>query len=304
MNGLGVPLVTPFDEDGDVDEDALADLVAWVTDGERRREVTAGGSHPSGVDFVVPCASHGEAELLTVAERDRVTEVVVEATPPDVDVLAGTGHPGYRETREQTRRAADAGVDGALVVAPCPVRHDESTVAAYYRDLADESEVPLYLSDTPQFTGTALSVETAAALATHENVHGMVDTAGDFDAFQRLRERTREEAFELFVGDGSLLAPALDAGADGGVCALANVVPGRLKEVCELHLGGEDDAARQLDRRLLELDHAVTDEYGVPGLKAATDYRGAPAGAPRRPHRPVDDDARTEIETLVDDALP
>ncbi|NIB99774.1 dihydrodipicolinate synthase family protein [Halobacterium sp. R2-5] len=288
MDGLGVPLATPFDEDGAVDHDALADLAAWVTD--------------EGVDFIVPCGSNSEAELLTAGERAAVVETVVDAV--DVPVLAGTGSPGIRETLEATERAADAGADAALVVTPFYFDHDDADLEAYYREVADESPLPVYLYSVPAYTDVKLSPETAGSLADHPNVAGMKDSSGDLTAFQRTRARTADADFELFVGSGGVFAPALDAGADGGILAVSNVVPERASEIAELHAAGKGEAARDVNRRVLDLNHAVTAEYGVPGLKAAMRSRGQPAGTVRSPHRPADDDTEAELAALVEDALP
>ncbi|MFB6270411.1 MAG: dihydrodipicolinate synthase family protein [Halobacterium sp.] len=290
MQGLGVPLATPFDEDGGVDHEALASLTEWVTD--------------NGVDFLVPCGSNSEAELLTAGERAAVVETVADAAPSGTPVLAGTGSPGFRETLEATERAADAGADGALVVTPFYFDHDQDDYAAYYRRLADASPIPVYLYSVPAYTGVRLAPRTVESLAGHENVAGMKDSSGDLAAFQRTREFTSDEDFELFVGSGGVFAAALDAGADGGILALANVAPERASEIQELHAASKDEAARDVNRRVLELNNAVTAEYGVPGLKAAMRYRDLPAGTVRSPHRPVGDDAATELAALVDDALP
>ncbi|MFB6072619.1 MAG: dihydrodipicolinate synthase family protein [Halobacterium sp.] len=287
MDGLGVPLATPFDEAGDVDHDALADLAAWVAE--------------RGVDFLVPCGSNSEAELLTAAERAAVVETVVEAAPADAPVLAGTGSPGLRETLEATSAAVDAGADAALVVTPFYYDHGERDVAAYYRAVADESPLPVYLYSVPKYTGHALAPRTVESLATHSNVAGMKDSTGDLGAFQRIRTFTADADFDLFVGSGSVFAAALDAGADGGVLALANVAPEAASDVLAAHRAGDDDAARELNRDLVELNHAVTAEYGVPGLKAAMRSRGLPAGTVRSPHRSVDDATTRELAALVDD---
>ena len=198
MEGVGPPLVTPFDESGDVDESRLRELVSWVED--------------RGVDFLVPCGSNSEAELLTTSERARVIEIVTETA--DVPVLAGTGNPGLRETTRATERAADA-------------------------------------------------------------------------------------TFDLLVGSGSLLAQALNAGATGGVLALANVAPEHAATVYEI---ARDDpaAARERGAALVESNHAITAEYGIPGLKYAMRERGAPAGYARSPHRAPDESARDRIDELLD----
>jgi len=290
MNGTGVPLVTPFDERGSLDETALRGLVDWLTD--------------RGVDFLVPCGSNGEAALMTAEERSRVVEVVVDAAPPGVPVLAGTGHPGLAATRRQTALAAGAGAgaDAVLVVTPFYYTHDDAALAAYYRDVAHVAEVPVYLYSVPKFTGVALDPELVGELASHENVAGMKDSSGNLEAFQRER-RLAGEAFDLLVGSGSVYAPALDAGADGGVLALANIVPERASEIYRRHREGDDEGARELNRALVELNRAVTGTYGIPGLKAAMRDRGAPAGYPRRPFQPPDDDAVGHLADLVDAAL-
>ncbi|SFR50174.1 dihydrodipicolinate synthase family protein [Halogeometricum limi] len=284
MQGIGPPLVTPFTADGAVDESALRDLVGWV---EAR-----------GVDFLVPCGSNSEAELMTADERARVVEVVADEA--SVPVLAGTGSPGFEETRRATADAADAGADAALVVTPFYYSHDDATLEAYYRDLADEAEIPIYLYSVPAYTDVKLSPAVVDELATHPNVAGMKDSSGDVTTFVRERRLTRDADFDLLVGAGGVLSHALASGADGGVLALANVAPEAAAEIYEAHVDGDADGARELNETVVELNHAVTAGHGVPGLKAAMRARGAPAGHPRRPFRPVSDDARAELEALVD----
>ena len=288
MYGTGVPLVTPFDEDGELDAERLRDLVAWVEDG--------------GVDFIVPCGSNSEAELMGVEERARVVETVVESA--DVPVVAGTGHPGLQETLRQTELAADAGADGALVVTPFYYHHDDEALEAYYREVADESPIPVYLYSVPAYTGVKLSPEVVGRLASHDNVAGMKDSSGDIETLQRERRLTDEEEFDLFVGSGSVYAHALASGADGGILGLANVAPERANEIFQLHQAGKDAEARQLNAELVELNRAVTSKYGVPGAKAAMKERGLSPGYPRKPHREVDEEVRQEIVGLIEEMKP
>ncbi len=284
--GTGVPLVTPFDADGAVDEANLRAVARWVADG--------------GVDFVVPCGSNGEAELMTLDERADVISIVADQV--SVPVLAGTGHPGFAETREQTRRAREAGADGALVVTPFYFSHGQEALRDYYERLADESDLPVYLYSVPSKTGTALDPETVATLADHDNVAGMKDSSGDMVRFGRERRMAGAE-FDLFVGSGSLYATALDAGADGGVMALANVVPGLASRVRERHEAGDHTGARELCGSAVELNEAITSRYGVPAVKAAMHHRDVPAGHVRSPLQALDGETAAEVRGLVDDVL-
>jgi len=281
MQGIGPPLVTPFDEYGNVEYDKLAGLVSWV---EQR-----------GIDFLVPCGSTSEAELLTNEEQRRVIETVAEEA--SVPVMAGAGHPGLQETRETIERASAAGVEGVLVVTPFYYDHGQDALAEYYEQVAQVSDIPIYLYSVPQFTGVRLEPETVAEIAEHPNIFGMKDSAGSLSAFTRTMDRVRD-SFDMLIGSAGILAQALDAGASGGICALANLAPEALADIVETQ---EEDpaAARGLNRTLVELDDAVTSQFGIPGLKYAMRERGAPAGYARTPHRPPSAEARERLDLLL-----
>ena len=293
MNGIGPPLLTPFDEAGEVDYGRLRELVEWV---EGR-----------GVDFLVPCGSNSEAELMTAAERTRVIETVVKSA--SVPVIAGTGSPGLRETLEATQAAADVGADAALVVTPFYYDHDQATLEAYYRELASDAPLPIYLYSVPAYTGVRLEPDTVGRLASHPNIVGMKDSHASLPEFVRTKRRVAEATadgggsageFDLMIGSGSVLAAALSAGGVGGVLALANLEPARTAAVYETH---EEDPqrARALNEELVELNTAITTDYGVPGLKWAMRERGAPAGYPRSPHREPDAEARGRLQALLEE---
>lgn len=287
LTGTGVPMVTPFGEDDELREDALEAVADWLVEG--------------GVDFLVPCGSNGEAAMLSPSERARVIELVADRV--EVPVLAGTGTPSLDGTLTATRRAAEADADAALVVTPYYHQHDEAALAAYYRELADQSPLPIYLYSVPKYTGVALDPRTVESLASHENIAGMKDSSGDLERVQRYRRFTEDEAFSLLVGSGSIYAAGLDAGADGGVLALANAVPELASEIYRRHAAGKETDARSLNASLVELNRAITARYGVPGLKAVLRHRSVPAGTARKPFQRVGDDAATELTALVEDAL-
>ena len=287
MHGTGVPLATPFTDEGAVDHDALASLTTWFEDG--------------GIDFFVPCGSTGEAPLLSVEERTTVVETVAAAT--EKPVLAGTGHEGFETTLEATEHAAAVGADAALVITPSYYGSDDAALGRYYRELADASPIPIYCYSVPKFTDHALSPRTVESLATHENVAGIKDSSGSLESIQRLVRFAAGEDFSVLVGNGSVYAAALDAGTTGGVLALANAVPERVATVFERHQRGDDDGARSLNADLVELNRAITARYGVPGVKAALSLRGQTVGAPRRPLEPVSDDVVAELEALLSAVL-
>ncbi|AGB37947.1 dihydrodipicolinate synthase family protein [Natronococcus occultus] len=285
MHGTGVPLVTPF-SDGAIDHERLRSLVEWL---ER-----------SGVDFLVPCGSTGEGPSLTTAERATVVETVVDAT--ELPVLAGTGREALEPTVETTALAAEAGADAALVVTPSYYGADNADLAAYYRALADRSPLPIYLYSVPKFTGRALAPEFVAELASHEDVAGIKDSSGSLGSVQRLVDHTDDD-FDVLVGSGSVYAAGITAGADGGVLAVANVVPERASAVFGLASAGRTDTARERNAAFVELNHAVTARFGVPGVKAALAMRDQSVGRPRRPLRPLEREDEAVLESILERTL-
>ncbi|MFL2521171.1 MAG: dihydrodipicolinate synthase family protein [Halobacteriales archaeon] len=286
MEGTGVPLVTPFDEKGDIDESKLAELVGWV---EER-----------GVDFIVPCGSNSEAELMTAEERARVVEIVVESA--SVPVLAGTGHPGLRESTIQTELAASVGADAALIVTPFYFSHSQEDMAIYYKKLAELVSIPVYLYSVPKFTHVSLEPDTIAELSDGENIKGMKDSSGNSDLFQQEIEVTKEKDFDMLVGAGGIYAQALEMGATGGVLALANIAPEKCSEIYQLYKKGDSENAKILNEGLVKLNQGVTGTYGISGLKAAMEMRGAPAGFVRSPHRGVGGAEKEGLQNLLDEA--
>ncbi|MFP4628283.1 MAG: dihydrodipicolinate synthase family protein [Halobacteriales archaeon] len=275
MDGIAPALVTPFDRDGHLDTERLESLVGWIED--------------LGVDFIVPCGSTGEAPLLTAEERRTVIEVVVGAG--EVPVLAGTGHPGRRATVGATADAAEAGADAALVVTPFYYNHDQSTIEAYYRSVADASDIPLHLYSVPPFTDSLIEPETTGRLATHRNVLGMKDSSGDLTVAMRTLDATADAAFDLMIGNAAVLRPAVADGASGGILAIANVAPALASRAA----AGDADA----HRTLVELNDRILARHGIPGVKYAMRRLGAPAGHPRSPHRPLGDAARDAVDAAL-----
>jgi len=281
MHGTGAPLLTPFDDEGDVDHDALGELATWLTD--------------AGVDFLVPCGSTSEAPLLTADERERVVGTVADAV--DCPIVAGTGTESRRASVDAAKRAAAAGADAVLAVTPHYYDYGQAALADFYRDLADDSPVPVYLYSVPAYTDVALDPGTVAAVADHDDVAGIKDSSGDLTRLQRTIARTPDD-FDVLVGSGSVYAHGLDAGASGGVVAIANVAPERVSEVYRRHRDGDEGEARRINRDLVDLDRALV-AHGAPAFKAAVRERGHPAGRARRPFRALDDDERARIASLV-----
>ncbi len=235
FTGLGVALVTLFDEGGEIDAKATADHAATLID--------------LGLQAVVVAGSTGEAATLTEAERTALLTEVRQAVPSGTPVLAGTGAPSRRQAVALTRAAVDHGADGLLVLSP-PGAGD---LRGYYEAVAAAAgETPVLAYHFPQTSPPGIPVELLPELP----VQGVKDSSGDPDRL--LAELTGYSGW-LYTGSSAMLALAGPLGCRGAILALANAEPER----CVAAFAGDTDAQLALAEA-----HMAAHEDFPRGLKA------------------------------------
>jgi 4-hydroxy-2-oxoglutarate aldolase len=274
FSGLFTPIATPFRPDDTVDAAALRrNVERWM-----RTPLTG----------LVALGSNGEAAQLDDAEADLVIEVVREATPRGRPLIAGTGRESTRATIAATQRAAAAGVDGVMVRTPSFFKPQMTTdlFVEHFRRVADASHVPVLLYNVTMFTGVTLRPDAVEQLAVHPNIAGMKESGSDIGAMADLVARTPDD-FTLLAGSATTFFHALCAGFDGGVLALASLVPDECARMLALMREGRLEEARLLQQALVPLARLIGGQHGVPALKAALDVLGYDGGLPRPPLQPV-----------------
>jgi 4-hydroxy-2-oxoglutarate aldolase len=286
FEGIFTPIVTPFRSDDTVDEPAMRrNVERWM-----RTPLTG----------LVVLGSTGEAAQLDDDEADRVVNVVREGVPRDRPLIAGTGRESTRATIAATRRAADAGVDAVLVRTPSFFKPHMTTdvFVQHYRRVADASPVPVLLYNVSVFTGVNLSPDAVRQLSEHPNIAGIKESGSDIGAISDLVGLT-PDAFTVLAGSATTFFQALCAGCDGGILALAALVPDRCVEMRALVRDNRIADARRLQRELLPLARLIGGQYGVSALKAALDVLGYEGGMPRPPLRAVGPDVGDVIRRAV-----
>ena len=287
LRGALTALVTPLRPDGAVDEDALRRLVRW--------QVLA------GIDGLVPVGTTGEAPTLSPAERDRVIAITVEtvaegASRGRVPVVAGTGTNDTAATIAATRRAADLGVDAALVVAPYYNRPDGRMLEAHFRAIADEGGLPIVVYNVPSRTGTNVPADVFLRLAEHPRVIAITEASGNLEQIARIcRDRPGDVA--VLAGDDAWTLPILALGGDGVVSVASNEIPGALVALCDAARAGDWEGARRIHERWLPL--FLANFAGGPNpvpVKAALAEMGLlEADVVRLPLLPLADEARASL---------
>jgi 4-hydroxy-tetrahydrodipicolinate synthase len=292
FNGLMPAMVTPFDERGELDLGATEAVV------ERFIE--------AGVSGISPLGSTGEATHLTFEERKRFAEEVVRIVGGRVPLVVGVGTSGTRETVELARHAEGAGADAALVVSPSYWKVGEEALFRHFATVAGSVGIPVVIYNLPMLTGVDLSPSLIARIAAEcPNVSGLKDTVTEyFHTVGVLQEvKAQRPDFTVLSGWEDLILPALLAGADGSICAFANVAPELFVNLVRSARDGDLERAAELHRRILFLvTLGAYSDPAIGAIKLAMNKLGVPISPTvRGPALPVPEEAHEKVETVLRD---
>jgi 4-hydroxy-2-oxoglutarate aldolase len=286
ITGILPPMITPFTGTGEVDEDAFtANMTKWNT---------------TSLSGYLVLGSNSETAYLNEEEKLRLIGLTVRSAAGGKIILAGTGLESTRATIELTNRAAKLGAHGALVLTPSFYKGQMSDAAmiAHFTSIADNAAIPLFIYNVPKFTGVNISAEAVRVLSRHPNIAGMKDSKGDLAQLAAFKDVVPPE-FTLMVGTASALYGALELGIGAGILALANFLPDECAELQSLFRQGEKTRAREMQQRLTPVNAAVTETFGVAGLKYACTLLGYAGGSVRSPLQPLDDAGRRAIRDVL-----
>ena len=217
--------MTPFGADGAVDEKALVRLVKWQIE--------------SGVNFLIPCGTTGEASTLSEAEWLRVVELTVETAAGRVAVVGGCTHNSTSEAVARAKKLAGVtGLTGILTANPYYNRPGQEGQYQHFRAVAEATKLPVLLYNIPGRTGVNLEPATVLRLAKIENVIGIKESSGLITQITELITQA-PQGFKVFAGDDSLALPVVALGGAGVVSVASNVIPREMSQMVGAALKGD-----------------------------------------------------------------
>ena len=283
--GCGTALVTPFREGGSVDEPALHALVNWQIE--------------SGIDFLVPCGTTGEASTLSEAEWLRVVEVVVAGAAGRVPVIAGCTHNATHEAVGRVRKLSQVdGLAGILTANPYYNRPGQEGQYQHFRAIAEATELPVLLYNIPPRTGANLEPATVLRLAELKNVIGIKESSGNITQVTELLT-SASRTFKVFAGDDGLALPVLSLGGAGLISVASNVIPGQMARMVKAALENDWAGARRINRQFFRLMQAHFWEASPAPVKAVLHMLGRGEEVLRLPMVPVSEATRQRLERMV-----
>jgi len=266
--GILPALVTPFTNYGrELNEEQLRSLVSRCIE--------------QGVSGVVPCGTTGEFVNLTVDEKKRVIDIVVDEVNGRVAVVAGTGASGTDQALEMTKYAKDAGADAALIVTPFYLKPTDRGIYEHFYTIATEVDLPIILYNIPQCTGVWLTWQMVEDLAEIPNIVGLKDSSGEIKYILAVLEKARDK-INVMCGYDEVVLSALAAGASGAILASANFIPDVWVEIYNSVQKGSLERARELQFKVQKITRIIA-KSGAVGAKEALNMMGIKVGPVRRP---------------------
>lgn len=260
LRGSIVPLVTPFEDDGKVDEATLEELIEWQIDN---------GSHGLSVT-----GTTGEPSSLSLEEREQMLDAAARSVKGRVPFVPGTGTNNLDETIRLTRIARQVGADAALVIVPYYNKPSQEGLYRYFRALDDEVELPLIIYNIPGRTAVNMSPSTMARVRRDcRNVIGVKESNKDFEHVTRVLHECGRD-FNVYSGIELLCYPMLAIGGAGHVSATANIFPREVADLYNHAAAGRWDDALDLHYWLLPMNDVLFVETNPGPLKWALGVLG------------------------------
>ncbi|MEM2878753.1 MAG: 4-hydroxy-tetrahydrodipicolinate synthase [Candidatus Hadarchaeales archaeon] len=285
FEGAYTAMITPFGQDGEVDEKGLKKNVEFQI--------------KNGIHGLVPVGTTGECSTLSYEEHNRVVELVVEAASGRVPVLAGTGSNSTWEAIMLTRHAKEVGADGALIVVPYYNRPTQAGLYAHFKKIAEEVDIPQVIYNIPSRTGVNMLPETMAKLADLKNVVGVKEATGDMKQVSRIIEITRGKDFVVTSGNDSDTLEIMKLGGVGVVSVASNIVPGEIVNLVDSFRSGNVKKAEEINKKLAPLFKALFIETNPAPIKTAMNMMGMPAGGLRLPLVEMESENREKLRKLL-----
>jgi 4-hydroxy-tetrahydrodipicolinate synthase len=286
LRGCGTALVTPFHQDGTIDEAALRNLVAWQVE--------------SGIDFLVPCGTTGETPTLTHEEWLHVIDTTIEVAAGRVPIMAGATSNSTHDAVEKAKEvAAHPGVDAILTASPYYNKPTQEGQYRHFKAIAESvGDKPVVLYNVPGRTGANLEPPTLARLAEIPNIVGIKEASGSMTQVAEAINAV-PETFLVLSGDDAVTLPVIALGGVGVVSVASNEIPHEMAAMTRAALSNDWATARSIHRKYLALMQANFIESSPLPVKAVLAMMGKLEENYRLPLLPMRRDTRSKLQKVV-----
>lgn len=269
FTGSGVAIVTPFDENYNLDYERFGKIIDFQIENK--------------TDAIIVVGTTGEASTLNHEEHIAAIRYCVNKVNKRIPVIAGTGSNCSRTAAYLTREAQQAGADGALIVTPYYNKATQNGLYDHYSYIARHTDLPIILYNVPSRTGCKLETKTITRLVKDvDNIVGVKDATGDLGHTARLMYDAQGD-IDVYSGNDDMIVPILSLGGKGVISVLANVAPEATHNICAEFFAGNVAKSAELQIKYMELINALFCEVNPIPVKKGMEFLGFCPGILRRP---------------------
>lgn len=284
FKGIIPPMMTAFTEEGEIYEEGTRQIVDFIV------------PHVHGL---YPCGTYGSGPMMSIAERKRTAEIIVDQAKGRVPVIVHVGTADTKNTVELARHAEAIGAQAVGAITPYYNSYSEDAIFIHFQRLINAVNIPVFLYNNPKASGNSVSPDLLVRLA-KKGLGGVKDSSFDIINYYHSQIALKEfPELNLIIGTEAMLVAAFDAGAKAAVTGLGNVFPEVIRKLYDAYLEGDRKKLMQLQIDVLKIRQIT--KYGptVPTCHAILKIRGIDAGYPRLPFTPVS----AETEKRVRESL-
>ena len=286
VKGIVTPLITPVDENEELDKQGLCNLIDHVI---------AGGVH--GI-FIL--GSTGEFYALDNRMKESIIETAVEHTAGRIPVYVGASAITTKECIQLVKMAKKYNAQAVSVLTPMFVNPTDRELYDHYKAISECEDIPIILYNNPERTKVNLSADLVERLAGLGNIVGIKDSSGDMTLTSEYISRTRQYGFSVMSGRDTLILSVLVYGGTGAVAATSNVFPRLVVNIYERFINGDIKGALEAQYDLAPLRLAFKLGTFPSVTKDALNLIGVKVGAPIRPVRHLTDDNMAKLKEILD----
>ena len=254
FRGLGIALVTPFTESGDIDYTALENIIEYQIN--------------NGADFLCILATTSESPCLSKQEKLDIQHFIVKLVNGRLPIVLGCGGNNTDAIAEELRNGDFKGIDGILSVCPYYNKPSQEGLYQHFKTLANATELPIILYNVPGRTGINMTSETTLRLANDcENIVAIKEASGNLEQIDEILKK-KPEGFAVLSGDDSLTYPMIACGAEGVISVIGNALPKEFSRMIRLEQRGEFEAAVKIHHKFTDLYSLLFVDGNPAGVKA------------------------------------
>ena len=260
FKGLGIALITPFQEDGSVDYKSLIRLVEYQLN--------------NGADFFCILATTGETPTLSAEEKQKIKDLIVDLVGGRVPILMGCGGNDTAAIVNELQTRDFRGVEGILSVCPYYNKPSQEGLYQHFKTIAAATQLPVVLYNVPGRTGVNMSAATTVRLA-HDcpNIVAIKEASGNLEQVDEII-KNKPRNFDVISGDDALTFPMISCGAVGVISVIGNALPREFSKMIRLQMKGEYDSARKIHHRFQDLFSLLFVDGNPAGVKCMLSEMG------------------------------